>query len=468
MIVTNKAGISYYALERIGQNRIITPEGFLLCLDVPVSRTGRMLYGYGEVFDEDGKPLETADGVTYVDRSAEDIFSAETLASFDGKPIVNDHPEDDVDTHNWRQLASGVMLRPRRGTGIQDDLTVADLLITNQQEIDAVNNDKREVSLGYKAKYQKTGTATYRQHSIIGNHLALVDNGRCGRRCSIGDKKTVHDKERNMTWLEKLKAAIGAKDEAAIDAALAEAPKEQVIVVQRGRTRDAHKEDCDCADCKEGKTKDRTMDARMKKVEDSVDSIAKDVKTMKDAWEKEEKEEKEKKDKEEKETKDNTAIEGSLEMEAPPGTGDRAFFKTVKDSASAKLDEPWQETLSIAEIIAPDHGITLGTFDAKAAPRNTLDALCKFRKAVLGLAYLQPETHVFIDSVTGSRDFKTFDCDGTRTLFKAVGQYKRSFNNRKETTSDAPLQSSGSGVGTTATPANLNKKYSEYWDKQPA
>jgi hypothetical protein len=454
---------AYYVRELLGNQQSITPEGFLLCRDTPIYRTGQMLYGPGEVFTEiDGvvQPLEIgADGVTYVERAAEDVFRPETLASFEGKSVVNLHPDEDVNPDNWRQLTSGVALHVRRGVAAQDDVALADLLITNKDEIEAVHHGLREVSCGYTAKYEKIGPARYRQYDIIGNHIALVPNGRCGSRCSIGDSKPILTEDCGMTWLEKLKAAIGAKDQAAIDAALAEAPKDQVIVInQASRTHDAeHKEDCDCAMCK-GK---KTTDARMKKVEDdvkevkdSVDRIAKDVKSMKDESEKEKEEE----EKEKKKTEDNTAIEGSLEMEAPPGTGDEA--KKAKDSRY--FADSWQEAMSLAEVIAP--GYQAPTLDARAAPKSTLDAICKFRKGVLELARAKPETKSFTDNLLGGRDLAKLTCDETRTVFRAVGGYAKSLNNSR--TDDGPNLTSGNGsgvVGKVKTPADLNKRMTEMY-----
>ena len=55
-----------------------------------------------------------------------------------------------------------------------------------------------EVSLGYDADYEQTAPGVGRQTNIIGNHVALVERGRCGPRCAIGDRQTVSDKESNM------------------------------------------------------------------------------------------------------------------------------------------------------------------------------------------------------------------------------------------------------------------------------
>jgi uncharacterized protein len=458
---------TYYPRERLGPKMSLRQNGDLLCQDVPIARTGRMLYGYGEIFNDDGVPLEVdGDRTTHVDRLDEDVFRPETIESFRGVTLVDNHPDDDVAPENWRQLAVGFVMNPRRGTGVLDDLILADIVVTHHETIPKVQQGLREVSCGYRAKYEKTGPATYRQHDIVGNHVALVSLGRCGSRCSIGDKNTILTEDCAMSGKEKIKAAFAGKDEAAFDAALADAPKGETISLTTEQlrtlnrlTKDAHKEDCDCAECS-GKTKDRTMDARMKKVEDSVADIAKDVKGMKDAFEKKEKEDEEEEEKEK--TKDNTALEGTLEMEAPPGTGDKAG--KAKDSAF--LVDSYDEARSLAEVIAPSHGIQFATLDAKSDPKKTLDSLDKFRRQVLDLAYLQPETHVFMDSVTGGRDYKTFDCNGVRTLFRAVGVHRKTINNKTQQTADGPLHASGGGTGTRVTAIDINKRNADYYAKQ--
>jgi hypothetical protein len=422
--------MNYYTLERIGPKQALTPEGFLLCSDVPVARTGQMIYGPGEVPVDPGM-----DGLIYVDRFPEDVFHPDTIASFNGKDVVDEHPEKDVAPHNWRELTAGVVLNVRRGEATNDDVLLADLLIKDPGAIAAVQSGKREVSCGYTAKYvDSTGYLGHavagraKQTDIRGNHIALVNAGRCGSRCSIGDSKPKLTEDCAMNWLEKLKAAFAGKDEAAFNAALAEAPKEGPISLTKDQLRtiatlvrdEKHGDDCDCKMCK-GEGKDKTMDSRMKRVEDAVDAIAKDVKEMKDEKSEKEKEEEEEK----KKTEDNTKILGELEEEAPPGTNDAAWAAT-KDSA--RLEDSFQETVALAEVIAP--GVQFPTFDAKAAPAKTLDAVCKFRRTVMGLALAKPEYRVFMDGVLKGRTVDALTCGATRVAYRALGEFAKDANNR--------------------------------------
>jgi hypothetical protein len=455
--------MSYYALEVIGPKRRLTPEKFLLCEDVPVARTGQMLYGPGEVPVDPGP-----DGTIIVDRFPEDVFHPDTIASFQGKDVVDEHPDRDVATHNWRDLTVGVALNVRRGEGVNDDVLLADLLIKDPSAIDAIQSGKREVSCGYQARYVDSTAylghaipGRAKQTNIIGNHIALVHAGRCGSRCSIGDSKPKLTEDCAMNWMERLKAAWAGKDEAAFNAALAEAPKEGPISLTKDQLKtiatmvrdEKHGDDCDCKMCK-GSSKDSTMDSRMKRVEDAVDTIAKDVKAMKDEAEEKKKREEE----EEEETHDNEKILGELEEEAPPGTGDAAWAAT-KDSA--RLEDSFQETVALAEVIAP--GVQFPTFDAKAAPAKTLDAVCKFRRTVMSLAQAKPEYRVFVDGVLKGRTVDALSCGATRVAFRALGEFAKDANNRSSAAATAARTNDGPARPKKMTIADIQKMNEEMY-----
>jgi len=129
---------------------------------------------------------------------------------------------------------------PRRGEGEHKQFLVVDLVIYDEETIKDIENGKREVSCGYNPDYLEIldddGNAIPgrgEQANIIYNHLALVDRGRCGPRCSIGDHKTVdheatkpENKERKSmsvkSAMRKLSRAFAAKDANAFDDALEE------------------------------------------------------------------------------------------------------------------------------------------------------------------------------------------------------------------------------------------------------
>jgi hypothetical protein len=182
--------MQYYVTERLSENMGKTPEGFLLCRDVPVARTGIQVYGKDEVppdLEPDG------DGTIIIERNADEVFHPDMLASLDGKPLANEHPEEDgeridVTPDNFRKLVAGWVMRPRRGEGIGDNLLFADLLVADPDTIDdIVSRRKRELSAGYEAEYKSLGKGRAAQSKIRANHVALVESGRCGPLCKIRD-----------------------------------------------------------------------------------------------------------------------------------------------------------------------------------------------------------------------------------------------------------------------------------------
>jgi hypothetical protein len=83
-------------------------------------------------------------------------------------------------------------MNPRRGQGRFAHLLLGDLFVTCPKAIEAIRNGSlREVSVGYDAAYEDHGDGRGRQKNITANHLALVDHGRCGPICRIGDRATM-------------------------------------------------------------------------------------------------------------------------------------------------------------------------------------------------------------------------------------------------------------------------------------
>ena len=153
------------------------------------------------------------------------------MASFEGMAVTLDHPEDGegnivfVNPANFAELAHGHIQNVRRGTGDKADLLIADVLVKRQEGIDAINAGKNQVSCGYDAKYIPAGVGKAKQTEITGNHLAIVDKGRAGSRCAIGDSAPSKPKEKPaMSWLKKVAQAIKTKDEDAFNKLIDEAP----------------------------------------------------------------------------------------------------------------------------------------------------------------------------------------------------------------------------------------------------
>ena len=181
-IFTKDRRIAYYA-SKLSDNIMETPEGYLICKNVPVARTGVQEYlgqelGLTDKYDEYIK----------IYREEDEVFSPEAIASFEGKPYTDEHPSDMVDVNNISMHGKGHVQNVRRSTE-EPDLLLADIVVTDSQTISEIKNRvKREISCGYDCYYvpYKDG---YKQVEIRGNHIALVSKGRAGSRVSIHDNQ---------------------------------------------------------------------------------------------------------------------------------------------------------------------------------------------------------------------------------------------------------------------------------------
>jgi hypothetical protein len=264
----------FYTPSRISENIRETPEGYLVCVGVPIARTGWQEYGAGET------PLEVGDeGVVRVYRDPKEVFRPQTIASFQGKSVTVRHPEDFVKPSNWKILTNGTIQNVRKGEEEDDggnEMLISDLLITDEFTIGLVKNGLREVSCGYDAEYEETGDGEGRQFNILGNHVALVEAGRAGTSYAIKDHKGRTDEMSKLKEVaEMLKNLVKTVDSA----------------VEEGTKKPDAKEE---KKTEKKPTKDEGYDAVIKAVKDleAKMSKGKDEDKAEDEAEDEEKEEK--------------------------------------------------------------------------------------------------------------------------------------------------------------------------------
>lgn len=172
---------AYYG-SRISDSISRTPEGFLICRDVPIARVGVQEY-LGREIGQTERPEE----VFKVNRPAEEVFSPAAVASFEGKPVTENHPDEDVTSENYAQYIRGVVRDVRKGAGQYEGCLVADLVVHDGALVRAIQDGKREISCGYNCLWVPTGDHTLEQREIRGNHVAVVDKGRAGHGVAIHD-----------------------------------------------------------------------------------------------------------------------------------------------------------------------------------------------------------------------------------------------------------------------------------------
>lgn len=449
------ARTSFYAPSRLGPTQTLTPEGFLICEAVPIARTGEMHYGGGEV------PLVPGtDGIVTIERDAAEVFRPETITSFEGKPVTDEHPPVDVTPANWSRYARGFVRNVRQGEDVFADLLLADLVITCAETIAAVRAGKREVSCGYDAEYEQTGSGRGRQSNIVGNHVALVEEGRCGSRCAIGDHAM--RKPKRSVW-DRLTTAFKARDEAAFNEELeaakdeleAEAGEPQRVVIEV-KTPDAEPEvKPEPAAEPETKTGDEgedpvaaleaKCDARFSNIEALLQKLV-----DKDG------------------AADAEPSEGNEGEEPEVKTGDEAAEGEAKadegkTADAAGLAGAFRDTLARAEILMP--GIRLPTYDAKATAEATKDTLCAFRRRALTAAFATDAGRSAIEPlVEGAPDFSRMTCDAARVLFVAASDRAKA---AETSTVLSSIRDSAPTPGAkAASPKSINEQNRAFWGRK--
>lgn len=198
--------VKYYGIE-LSPNKTETVEGFLICRNVPIARTGVQQYMASEL-GLDG------DNIIDVERPEEEVFSEAAIASFEGKPITNEHPSEMVSPDNFTGVACGHVQNVRR-VGNQ---VVADLYISDAKLIEDVQNKvKKEVSCGYACDYVEEN-GKWKQTNIRGNHVAVVPLGRAGHDVAIKDSAIKAEERSNKVKKGFFKALLSAFGTAAKDA----------------------------------------------------------------------------------------------------------------------------------------------------------------------------------------------------------------------------------------------------------
>lgn len=341
-------GLSYYG-DKISDNMEMTPEGYLVCKNVPIGRTGWMDYLGQELPSAFNEEIGS---ICKVFRSPEQLFSEATISSFEGKSVTNTHPTANLDINTTAMIERGHAQNIRR----DGDFLVADLFVKDAGLISEIqNNLKREVSSGYDCSWHKIGEGKYEQRNIIGNHVAVVPNGRAGSKVAIHDAepeglKDTKPKEQNTggkifmgKMSKKILTAIGfqhyAKDAEPEDIAKAmDAMNEKDDEVEEKTVKDAEPEKV--PEKKEVKdeeivpawAKDLIAEVKaLKAAEKSETKGADDAKTVMDAVEKELNGE-EVKDEDPEKKEDEVKDENPLKDDAEKGkVADAALIKFVQD-----------------------------------------------------------------------------------------------------------------------------------------
>lgn len=175
--------------ENIGEH----PNGFLICKNAVIGRTGFQKYKGAELLKFYPKEQDRKDlGLSEIDPSAdiqvfrdpEEVFHPDAMKSFEGMSFTDNHPLGNqfVTTDNVMVFGKGHVQNVRKGEEPLDSgdwPLLADLVITHEDAKSKIEAGERELSSGYAYKLQRRN-GRFVQTDILGNHVALVPKGRAG------------------------------------------------------------------------------------------------------------------------------------------------------------------------------------------------------------------------------------------------------------------------------------------------
>lgn len=183
--------MKFLSSEKLSPNKYRTTEGYLICKDAILARTGKQQYRRSEIY---GDSCENADDIVDVDRSEKEVFSDATLASFENKPITVEHPDESVNSTNWKSYQVGFVRDVRRGkTQDGQDVILGNLIIQDEKAIEEIlEGEHTDLSCGYDCDI-KDDNGLY-QTNIRGNHVALCREGRAGIAKIVDSKEKVKER----------------------------------------------------------------------------------------------------------------------------------------------------------------------------------------------------------------------------------------------------------------------------------
>jgi hypothetical protein len=139
-----------------------------------------------------GSELGVSDRSTLrVYRPDSEVFHKDSLKSYSGAPVTNDHPPEMVDAKNWKDHSAGEAGDEilRDGEFIRVPMTMRDATL-----VSAMDAGKVELSPGYDANIVMVDGVSPKgeaydaiMSNIRVNHIAVVDRARGGQQLRIGD-----------------------------------------------------------------------------------------------------------------------------------------------------------------------------------------------------------------------------------------------------------------------------------------
>jgi hypothetical protein len=202
--------LAYYAALLPGKQRQYQrPEGYRLYKSVAICRTGSQDYFGRELKKNEGYRSEWGmkdDQMVRVYRPVEEVTARETVASFEGVSVLDEHPAGDKVLIDALDEFDGATKGHVQNVQIGDPIKagefagetplIADLWVKHPDLNLKIEGGVRDVSCGYTFVLDKIG-GRYIMRNIRGNHVAVVPKGRGGSEIGIKDSKPLEsDRDR--------------------------------------------------------------------------------------------------------------------------------------------------------------------------------------------------------------------------------------------------------------------------------
>lgn len=197
----------------------VDDQGFLNITACPIAKPG--------VF-----PYRTSDGTVKMEAKLPDeIFSPETIASANGKPITNEHPTEKVDSNNFKKYAVGMTHQDATSDGkhLKVSMTVAD-----KKMLDDIKQGKRELSIGFTEDDDNVPGALdgnkydSAQRNIRINHIAIVKAGRAGHDVNLFGDSAENIIENGGTYKMEKTLVLDDAGSITLDAGMADKVTDQI------------------------------------------------------------------------------------------------------------------------------------------------------------------------------------------------------------------------------------------------
>lgn len=200
-----------FKISNAEKKRHLDDNGYITVDESPILRAGVLEYYGSELLD--GRDEGDIDGVNIIPDKVYRVYippeelerGAETFRLL---PITNDHEwlgADGADARDYQEGSTGESVM------VKDDMLFVPLKFTGDEIITALNQGKEELSASYTNKLSKSDSSEYDfiAADIKGNHVALVEKGRCGPDVKVLNKQM---EQKSMKTKNEVKLIIDDKE----------------------------------------------------------------------------------------------------------------------------------------------------------------------------------------------------------------------------------------------------------------